>query len=101
MPCQPSFSKNIPGLPANLTKNIGGFNAAPSNCGSVSFPTPPAGSPGHPFSIPVVPLPFPIGFPEDLLCIFNLLQFLTPPGTLKPQMGLHSGKDIFDGILKL
>jgi hypothetical protein len=45
--------------------------------------------------------PFPAGFPEDLLDILNKLQFLIPPGALKPQLNPNFGKDIFDGIMKM
>jgi len=57
---------------------------------------------GVPFSLPLKKIsPTPAGFPEDLLDIFNNLQLLIPPGAIKPQLSLNSGKDIFDGILKL
>ena len=56
---------------------------------------------GVPFSIPVPSLPFPAGFPEDLLDILNKLQMLIPPGALKPALNPNFGKDIFDGIMKL
>ncbi len=45
--------------------------------------------------------PFPDGFPEDLLSILNSIQFLVPPGVLKPQLNPNFGKDIYDGIMKL
>lgn len=44
---------------------------------------------------------FPSGFPENLLDIFNKLQFKLPSGTLKPSLNPNFGKDIFDGIMKL
>ena len=70
--------------------------------------TPPSGPSGFaipgfglPFAIPVPQIPFPAGFPEDLLYILNLLQMLIPPGALKPALNLNFGKDIFDAIMKL
>lgn len=57
---------------------------------------------GVPFSLNLPNLnPFPPGFPEDLLNLFNLLEMLIPPGGLKPQLNLNFGKDIFDAIIKL
>ena len=58
------------------------------------------------FGIPSAPkLPqisvFPNGFPEDLLDLFNRLQFLIPPGAIKPPMSMSNGKDIFDGLMKM
>lgn len=80
---------------------------SPCSPSDVSFPSPssPSGPAlpglGIPFQIPVPPIGFPEGFPEDLLEILDLLQLLVPPGALKPQLSLNFGKDIFDGILKL
>lgn len=45
--------------------------------------------------------PFPDGFPEDLLELLDKLQFLIPPGALKPQLNPNFGKDVFDAIMKL
>jgi hypothetical protein len=57
---------------------------------------------GIPFSLPLpVVSPFPSGFPEDLLNIFNTFQFLIPPGALKPSLNPNFGKDVFDGIMKM
>jgi len=57
---------------------------------------------GVPFSLKVPELsPFPDGFPEDLLDLFNKLQLLVPPGALKPQLNPNFGKDVFDSIMKL
>ena len=57
---------------------------------------------GIPFSLPLpVVSPFPSGFPEDLLNIFNTFQFLIPPGALKPPLNPNFGKDVFDGIMKM
>jgi hypothetical protein len=79
----------------------------PCSPNDVSFPSPtgPSGPAipgfGIPFSLPVPTIPFPDGFPEDLLDIMNKLQMLIPPGALKPQLNPNFGKDIFDGIMKL
>lgn len=79
----------------------------PCSPNDVSFPSPtiPTGPAipgfGIPFNIPVPSIPFPAGFPEDLLDILNKLQMLIPPGALKPQLNPNFGKDIFDGIMKL
>ncbi len=79
----------------------------PCSPNDVSFPSPtgpsgPAIPPfGVPFSLPVPSIPFPDGFPEDILDIMNKLQMLIPPGALKPQLNPNFGKDIYDGIMKL
>jgi len=68
----------------------------------ISFPSPVGPSrPGFPFVLPSPTIPFPNGFPEDLLDILNKLQLLIPPGALKPALNPNFGKDIFDGIMKL
>lgn len=74
----------------------------------VSFPTPtvPSGPPipgvGTPFALQTPNIsPYPAGFPENLLDIFNSLQLLIPPGAIKPQLNPNFGKDIFDGIMKM
>jgi hypothetical protein len=74
----------------------------------VSFPTPttPSGPSipgfGIPFALPLPNIsPFPPGFPEDLLDLFNKLQLLIPPGAIKPALNPNFGKDIFDGIMKM
>jgi len=73
---------------------------------SISMPDGPSGPAipgfGIPFSLSIKPInPFPEGFPEDLLDILNKLQFIIPPGSLKPALNPNFGKDIFDGIMKL
>jgi hypothetical protein len=73
----------------------------PCSPSDVSFPIPPPGPPGFPFSEPAFSLPFPGNFPEDLLSILNLLELLVPSGPLVPQLSLNFGKDIFDAIMKL
>jgi hypothetical protein len=77
-------------------------------CSPISLPTPTGSSAapikgfGTPFALPLSSVsPFPPRFPEDLVDIFNQLQLLIPPGALKPQLPLNSGKDVFDGIMKL
>lgn len=76
-------------------------------CSPVSFPSPsgptgPAIPPyGVPFTLPNPNIPFPDGFPEDLLDLLNKLQMLIPPGALKPALNPNFGKDVFDGIMKL
>lgn len=81
---------------------------SPCSPTDVSFPTPtgPSGPPipgvGTPFALPFPNIsPFPTGFPEDLLDIFNKLQMLIPPGAIKPQLNPNFGKDIFDAIMKM
>lgn len=81
---------------------------SPCSPTDVSFPSPtvPSGPPipgvGIPFALALPSIsPFPAGFPEDLLDIFNNLQLLIPPGAIKPALNPNFGKDIFDGILKL
>jgi len=58
---------------------------------------------GQPFSIslPLNKFPFPNGFPEDLLSIFNRLKLVLPSGILQPALNPNFAKDIFDGIMKL
>src|SRR5271154_5606252 len=81
---------------------------SPCNPNSISFPTPivPSGPPipgvGIPFALQTPNIsPFPPNFPEDLLELFNSLQFLIPPGAIKPQLNPNFGKDVFDGITKM
>jgi hypothetical protein len=80
----------------------------PCNPLDVSLPEPigPSGPAipgfGIPFSLPLPNIsPFPAGFPEDLLSLFNQFQFLIPPGVLKPSLNPNFGKDIFDSIMKM
>lgn len=73
---------------------------------SVNLPSGPSGPAipgfGVPFALNVPSInPFPDGFPEDLLDLFNQLQLLIPPGALKPQLNPNFGKDVFDAIMKL
>lgn len=58
---------------------------------------------GIPFALklPTDLFKLPEGFPEDLLDLLNKLQFLLPPGAIKPALNLNYGKDIFDAIMKL
>ena len=81
MPCSPNdVSINVPSGPSGPA--IPGF--------------------GTPFSLKLPQIsPFPAGFPEDLLNLFNQLQFLIPPGALKPQLNPNFGKDVFDAIMKM
>jgi hypothetical protein len=80
----------------------------PCSPSQISFPTPtvPSGPPiagvGIPFALPFPNTsPFPAGFPEDLLNLFNTNQFLIPPGILKPSLHPNHHKDIFDSILTM
>lgn len=80
----------------------------PCSPNDVSFPSPsgPTGPAIPPFGVPATSpplskIPFPDGFPEDLLNILDTLQMLIPPGALKPALNPNFGKDIFDGIMKL
>ena len=79
----------------------------PCSPNDVSFPSPsgPSGPSipgfGTPLSLPVPSIPYPDGFPEDLLDLMNKLQMLIPPGALKPQLNPNFGKDMYDGILML
>lgn len=80
----------------------------PCSANDVSIPSPsgPSGPANPPFGVPVSTppmskIPFPDGFPEDLLNIFNSLEMLIPPGALKPALNPNFGKDVFDGIMKL
>jgi len=56
---------------------------------------------GDPFAPKLPEFPFPEGFPEDLLELFNSLAMLLPPGSLKPSLNPNFGKDIFDAIMSL
>ena len=51
---------------------------------------------GDPFAPKLPEFPFPEGFPEDLLELFNSLAMLLPPGSLKPSLNPNFGKDIFE-----
>lgn len=73
---------------------------------SINVPDGPSGPAipgfGVPHSLKLPNLnPFPDGFPEDLLELLDKLQFLIPPGALKPQLNPNFGKDVFDAIMKL
>ncbi len=41
------------------------------------------------------------GMPEDLLEILDKIRLILPSNTLRPQLSLNFGKDVFDGIMKL
>jgi hypothetical protein len=75
-------------------------------CNPITVPSPSGGGTpnsgfGQPFIGPGTIIPLPSPFPEDLVDIFNKLQFLFPPGVLQPSLNRNFGKDIFDGIMKL
>ena len=82
---------------------------SPCNPNDISLNVPPGPSGpaipgfGFPFapSAPDFDTSMPEGFPEDLLQIFDLLQFILPSGVIKPALNPNFGKDIFDGIMKL
>lgn len=81
---------------------------SPCSPNDVSLPNPsgPTGPAIPGFGVPSIASltntsPFPDGFPEDLLNILNTLEFLVPPGALKPQLNPNFGKDVFDGIMKM
>ena len=57
---------------------------------------------GVPFALKTPDLKVDISpFPENLLELLDKLEFLIPPGKLKPQLSRNSGKDPFDAIMKL
>src|SRR5579859_1008347 len=57
---------------------------------------------GAPFALKIPQIsPFPAGFPEGLLDLFNKFQFLIPSGILKPSLYPNFSKDIFDTILSM
>lgn len=72
---------------------------------TVDIPDTPSGTPipgfGVPFALKLPEDILPSGFPEDLLDLFNKLNFLTPPGSIKPQLNPNFGKDVFDAIMKM
>jgi hypothetical protein len=71
----------------------------------IDLPAGPSGVPvpgfGIPWAIKLPINPIPEGFPEDLLDLFNKLQMLLPPGSIKPNLSLNFEKDVFDAIMKL
>lgn len=77
------------------------------NAININVPSGPVAPAIIPFGIPFAPSPpnfspsFPAGFPEDLFNIFDVLQFITPSGILKPNLSINYHKDILDGIVKL
>lgn len=79
----------------------------PCNPNDISIPSPtgPTGPAipgfGTPFTLPVPAVPYPNGFPENLLDLLNKLQMLIPPGALKPQLNPNFSKDIYDTIMSL
>lgn len=73
---------------------------------SVKIPNSPSGPAIPGFGIPSAPITpnlsnFIEGFPEDLVFLFEKLQFLLPAGVFKPQLSYNFGKDIFDSIMKI
>lgn len=73
---------------------------------SIEIPTGPSGVTIHGFGIPfALKLPNPDisvkGFPENILSLFNLLQFLVPSGSMKAPASSNFMKDVFDFIMKL
>jgi len=79
MPCNPNdIHINVPSGPSGI--KIPGFGLAVS------------------LNIPNINL-IPAGFPEDLLDLFNKLQFLLPSGILKPNLSLNFTRDILDSIM--
>jgi hypothetical protein len=73
---------------------------------TINIPDGPTGIPvpgyGIPYALKIPDIsPFPSEFPEDLLDIINKLQFLVPPGPLKPSLSINFGKNILDGIMSL
>jgi hypothetical protein len=74
---------------------------------NVNVPSGPSGPSIPGYGIPSAPAqaPFhlnnPTGFPEDLSDVYNLIELILPPGTVKPSLNLHSARDVFDGIFSL
>jgi hypothetical protein len=66
----------------------------------IALPIPGFGLPSAP-SLPSFNIPIPSGLPEDLLKLFNDLQMLIPPGTLKGVLPASYGRNVIDEILKL
>lgn len=57
---------------------------------------------GQPFALKLDDIaPFPDGFPEDLLDLFEKFQLLIPPGIIKPGLSKNFSKDVFDTIMSL
>jgi hypothetical protein len=80
------------------------------SCSPVNITTPPGpsgpaiqgfGSPSAPGASNNSFTPTTTIFPEDLLGIVDLLQFITPAGTLKSSLSINYGKDLFDGLFSL
>lgn len=72
----------------------------------INIPTISTASPIKGFGIPhvlKVPdiAPYPSGFPEDLLDLFDKFSFLVPPGVIKPNLNPNFSKDIFDSIMSM
>src|SRR5208282_200269 len=104
MPCDISFSLNLPSL---FPPPGGAVSFGLSGCGPVSF-APPVGPSGPsipgfgiPFSPANITIGLPAGMPENLLGILSYLQLLIPPGILSANLSLNFEVDIFDGIMKL
>lgn len=81
-----------PCSPTDLTVNI------PAGPSGPSFPG--LGASFAP-SLPSFSIPFPSGFPEDLLDILDLIKLIVPSGKIQPSLSINFGKDIFDGIMSL
>jgi hypothetical protein len=104
MPCDISFSLNLPSL---FPTPGGAISFGLSGCGPVSLATPsgPSGPSipgfGVPFSPASLSIGLPAGMPENLLGILSYLQLLIPPGALSANLSFNFEVDIFDGIMKL
>lgn len=73
---------------------------------SIALPDVPSGPAipgfGIPFALKIPDIsPFPDGFPEDLLELFDRFQFLIPSGIIKPTLNPNFSKDIFDSIMSM
>lgn len=73
---------------------------------SIALPDVPSGPAipgfGIPFALKIPDIsPFPEGFPEDLLELFDRFQFLIPSGIIKPTLNPNFSKDIFDSIMSM
>jgi len=80
MPCNTDTSISLPDVPSG--PGIAGF--------------------GIPFSLKIPNIiSSPTNFPEDLVELFDDLEFLIPSGSLKPTLNPNFSKDVYDAIMSM
>lgn len=82
----------MPSIPTPVTVSVPSAPPNPTIPG-YGVPSAPAQAPFH--------LNNPTGFPENLTDVYNLVELILPPGTVKSSLNLHYSRDVFDAIFSL